>query len=201
MDPEKEDTWFVELLTVPESSKDQGKNWLRIVINEEHFGLPSFRYLLIAAFEPLKIESLGIYYAQPQMMALANLLEHHEIKPEYMSSLFAGRKIKRSNKDLGRVLAIGYLEEERGLKDFRQWGNDWYYALHSCFPDEWKNLAKNTGMGLIELLESNEDLIEAHHTCANGLLSSYAVTREELKEVGYRIFGEAINNLEEIAKK
>ena len=40
------------------------------------------------------------------MMALANLLEHPEIKSDAMISLFAGCWIKRSDKDLGRVLAI-----------------------------------------------------------------------------------------------
>src|SRR4030042_1622234 len=95
MDTEDENAWFFELLTVPESSKDQGKTWLRIVINEGHFGLPSFRYLLLAAFEPVKIEQIGIYYAQPQMMVLANMLEHPKIKPERMSGLFAGLEIKR----------------------------------------------------------------------------------------------------------
>ena len=201
MDPENENAWFIELLTVPESSRDQGKKWLRIVINEGHFGLPSFRYLLIAAFEPVKIDQFGLYYAQPKMMVLANMLEHPEIKPERMSALFADLEIKRSNKDLGRVLAIGYLAENTGLKDFHQWGHDWQYALQSCFPDEWKNLAKIAGMGLRKLLESNEDLVEAHHTCANGLLSSYAVTQEELKEVGNRILGETVETLEELAER
>lgn len=132
------------------------------------------------------------------MMALANLLEHPEIKPDRMSSLFENRSIKRSNKDLGRVLAIGYLEEEKGQKDFRQWGDEWKYTLQSCFPEEWKRLAKNTGMGLRALLESNEDLEEAHHTCAYGLLSSYGVTEGELREVGDRMLGDAIEPLEEL---
>ncbi len=130
---------------------------------------------MIAAFEPVKIDQFGLYYAQPKMMVLANMLEHPEVKPERMSALFAGRDIKRSNKDPGRVLAIGYLAEKTDLKDFRQWGHDWHNAIKSCFPDEWKNLAKNTGMGLMELLKSDGDLVEAHHTCANGLLSSYGV--------------------------
>ncbi len=43
------------------------------------------------------------------MMALANMLEHPKIKSDTMSGLLQGRTIKRSNKDLGRVLAIAYL--------------------------------------------------------------------------------------------
>lgn len=191
-----ENAWFIELLIVPESSLDEGKKWSRIVIDEGHFGLPSFRYLSITAFNPEKIDQLGIYYARPQMLVLANLLEHPEIKPERMSASSADLGEKRSNKDLGRVLAIGYLAQESGLNNFNPWGYEWQVALQKCFPDEWKNLAKNTGNGLKELLQSDEDLEEAHRTCAKGLLSSYTVKKEDLKEVGNRILGEAVGTLE-----
>jgi hypothetical protein len=67
------------------------------------------------------------------MMALANLLEHPDIKAERMSGLFAGRAIKRSNKDLGRALAMAYLAE---LDDYRTWGLAWSSALEACFSDE-----------------------------------------------------------------
>ena len=77
---------------------------------------------------------------QPQMMVLANLLEHPEIKPERMSSTFAGRKIKRTNKDLGRVMAISYLEQSKGRNDFRPWGYQWKDVLAFTFPDNWKDL-------------------------------------------------------------
>lgn len=50
----------------------------------------------LAAFRPTKTE-FGIYRARPEMMALALLLEHPTIKPETMSGLIEGRKIKRSN--------------------------------------------------------------------------------------------------------
>lgn len=201
IDQEDENAWFIELLTEPESSKDLGKKWLRMVVDEGHFGIPSFRYLAVTAFTPDKIDKLGIYYARPQMMVLANLLEHPKIMSDRMSALFAGREIKRSNKDLGRVLAIGYLAEENGIKDFRQWGYEWQKALSKCFQDEWKNLAKNAGTGLRELLQSDEDLVEAHHTCANGLLSSYGVTKEDLLEAGERVLGDAVDTLENLAEK
>jgi hypothetical protein len=76
------------------------------------------------------------------MMALANLLEHPEIKPERMSGLFAGRAIKRSNKDLGRVLAITSLAN---LNDYRPWAVYWKEALEHCFPNEWRDLASRAG--------------------------------------------------------
>jgi hypothetical protein len=201
IDPNGENAWFIELLTVPASSKDQGKQWTRIVIDEGHFGLPSYRYLSVTAYIPEEIDQLGIYCARPEMMALANLLEHPEIKPDRMSALFAGLEIKRSNKDLGRVLAIGYLAQEKGVGDFRPWGFGWQLALKSCFPEEWKNLAKNAGTGLMKLLDSDEDFTEAYHTCTNGLLSSFEVTKHDLKEVSDRLLGEAVETLKELVEK
>jgi hypothetical protein len=201
INPEDENAWFIELLTEPESSKDVGKSWTRIVIDKGHFGLPSFRYLSIAAFLPEKTNDFGLFYARPQMMALANMLEHPEIKPDRMSTRFNGREIKRSNKDLGRVLAIGYLEQEKGTIDFHKWAIDWLTALQICFPEDWKNLAKNAGSGLIQLIGNSTDLEEAHHTCAYGLLSSFGVRLDDLKEVGERIIGEAVADLIEQSKK
>jgi len=197
-DPKEGNDWFVEFLTEPEFSTDQDKKWTRIIIDEGHFGLPSFRFLAITAFQPNRIDDLEIYYAQPKMMALANLLEHPQIKPERMSTAFAGRNIKRSNKDLGRVLAIGYLEQEKYKSDFREWGYEWAVALKDCFRDEWKGLAVNTGSGLAALLQSDEDLDEVYHTCQYGLLTSFGITTEILREVGYRILGDAIGTLQKI---
>jgi len=196
-DPRDENAWFIELLTEPQSTADQGKKWTRIIIDEEiHFGLPSFRFLAITAFNPEKIEEFGICRAQPKMMALANLLEHPKIRPEHMSKSFAGREIKRSNKDLGRVLAIGYLEQEMYNTDLRNWGFEWGYALKHCFPDEWESLAQKAGDGLNALIHSNEDLDEAYHTCANGLLSSFGITTKILQEAGNRILGDAVGALQ-----
>lgn len=199
-DPGTGSEWFVEFLTEPGSSSDQGKKWTRIIIDEGHFGLPSFRFLAITAFLPQKIEELGIYCARPVMMALANLLEHPEIKPDRMSTLVAGRAIKRSNKDLGRVIALGYLESEKNHADLREWGRKWGEALFTCFPDEWKSLAQNAGSGLNALLQSDEDLEEAFHTCVYGLLSNTGIQQGEFKEVGQRILGDSVEKLKEVAE-
>ena len=133
VDTESEEAWFIELLTVPESAEGVGNQWTRLPLAEGHFGLPTFRFLAITAFDPLPAGHLGIRYARPEMMALANLLEHPQIKSDTMSSLFAGRSIKRSNKDLGRVLAITTLAD---LDDYRPWSNSWLNALQTCFPNE-----------------------------------------------------------------
>ena len=60
--------------------------------------------------------------AQPKMMALANLLEHPRILPDVMSGLIADRSIKRSNKDLGRSIAIARLS---GPDAVAEWHADW----------------------------------------------------------------------------
>lgn len=194
--PDSEEAWFIELLTVPESAAGSGKQWTRLPLAEGHFGLPTFRFLSITAFDPLPAGELGIRYARPEMMALANLLEHPEIKSDRMSSLFAGRAIKRSNKDLGRVLAITTLAE---LNDYRPWAASWKRALEHCFRDEWRELASRAGSGLRQLMQNEADLKEAHHTCINGLLASRPPTIAALTAAGDRLLGDVIETLEDLA--
>ncbi|MBK8038852.1 MAG: hypothetical protein IPK22_17225 [Verrucomicrobiaceae bacterium] len=195
-DPAGEDSWFIELLTVPESASVSGRAWTRLPLAEGHFGLPTFRFLSITAFDPLWAGDLGIRHARAEMMALANLLEHPQIKPERMSGAFAGKMIKRSNKDLGRVLAIALLS---ALYDFRPWSASWGHALQSCFPSEWRELSRQAGTGLRALLKSESDLDEARHTCANGLLATQPPTLDTLSLVGERLLIEAIEPLEAAA--
>lgn len=198
VDPDSEEAWFIELLTVPESPEDQGKKWTRLPLAEGHFGLPTFRFLSITAFDPLPAGNLGIRYARPEMMALANLLEHPEIKPERMKGLFAGRAIKRSNKDLGRVLAIATLAD---LDDYRPWATAWSDALKACFPGEWQTLALRAGAGLRAVMASQSDFEEAHHTCLNGLLASQPPSQDSLFAAGERLLVDAVETLEAAAIK
>lgn len=195
-DPASEDSWFIELLTVPESAESGAKTWTRLPLAEGHFGLPTFRFLSITAFEALPVGDLGIRHARPEMMALANLLEHPLIKPERMSALFAGRSIKRSNKDLGRVLAITKLFD---LEDYRPWAARWLRALQECFPNEWRDLTRRAGDGLRALLQSADDLDEAHHTCIFGLLATQPTTQAALRSAGERLIEEVITDLEALA--
>ena len=197
-DPDSEEGWFVELLTVPESTEDKGLQWTRLPLAEGHFGLPTFRFISITAFDALPAGNLGIRYARPEMMALANLLEHPEIRPDRMSGMFAGRAIKRSNKDLGRVLAIATLAN---LDDYRPWATSWKNTLETCFPNDWRALALRVGNGLRDLLASPSDLEEAQHTCLNGLLASQPPTLDALRAAGDRMLGDAIETLEDFAQQ
>ena len=84
VDTESEEAWFIELLTVPESAEGVGNKWTRLPLAEGHFGLPTFRFLAIIAFDPLPAGNLGIRYARPEMMALGKLLAQRppDVLPE-----------------------------------------------------------------------------------------------------------------------
>ncbi len=102
--------WFIELQTVPESESDLGRKDIRLVTSKGHFSLCSFGFLSLAEYQPIPTP-FGIFVARPETMALANLLHHPTIGETSMSGLIGQRRIKRSNKDLGRVLALAYLAE------------------------------------------------------------------------------------------
>ncbi|MBI4702993.1 MAG: hypothetical protein HY744_17900 [Deltaproteobacteria bacterium] len=189
--------WFVELLTVPASEKETGRRWERLELSGGHYALPSFEFLSIAVFLPTKTE-FGIHCARPEMMALALLLEHPTIKPETMGGLIESRRIKRSNKDLGRVLAIARLSSEEAILS---WPSAWERGLQSCFPSRWRRLARSVGSGLRRLLESRPDLEEAHHTCVYGLLRSRPATVEELEIAGRRVLQDAVEPVERLGRK
>jgi hypothetical protein len=135
----------------------------------------------------------GIYYAQPATMALANLLSHQKIGLETMSTKIGGREIKRSNKDLGRILAMARL----GDKELDGWPQIWVDALESRFPMQFDRLAPIVGNGLRALLASENDLEQAVHTCNHGLLVDEVVTVRELKQTGLRFMQDVIDVFEQ----
>lgn len=195
--PPNSKEWFLELLTVPEPDRSTGKNWIRLELGSDHYGIPSFQFLPVATFQPVETDA-GIFCARPSMMALANLLENPEIKPDRMSGIIEARSIKRSNKDLGRVLAISRLSTE---EEILTWAGIWGEALREVFPNEWRKYARRGGDGLRILLASEEDLEQAHHTCINGLLASVPVTIEQLSIVGIRLIRDAVEPLEQQARR
>ena len=196
LNPPGEPDWFIELLTVPESPTDMKKRWVRLATSAGHFGLCSFGFLSLTNYRPISTP-LGIAIARPELMALANLLEHPEIRPETMSGLIAAREIKRSNKDLGRVLAIARLTVGRNEDAFLDWPALWRDAMQARFPDTWRMLVGKTGAGLRQLLDRPNDLDEARHTCEYGLLASAPSTTEQLGLVGLRLLQDAVEPLEQ----
>lgn len=192
--------WFIELLTVPESESDLGRKDIRIVTTKGHFSLCSFGFLSLAEFQPIRTP-FGISIARPETMALANLLHHPAIGDQAMSGLIGGRRIKRSNKDLGRVLALAYLAEARQEDSLLAWPQVWAAALQSRFPTRWRSLVPNVGNGLRQLIqpENEADLEESRHTCEYGLLVSQAPSLKLLEVTGKRLLQDAIEPLEKIA--
>jgi hypothetical protein len=193
--------WFIELLTVPESESDLGRKDIRIVTSRGHFSLCSFGFLSLAEFQPIHTP-FGIAIARPETMALANLLHHPAIGDQPMSGLIGGRRIKRSNKDLGRVLALAYLAEARQEDSLLEWPQVWAAALQSRFPTIWRDLIPNVGNGLRQLIqpESEADLDEARHTCEYGLLVSQAPSLKLLEVTGKRLLQDAVEPLEKLAQ-
>lgn len=195
--PPNQSEWFIELLTVPSSSQDRKFRLTRLATKHGHFALPSFGFLSLANLDPIPTD-MGILIARPEMMALANLLEHPEIGSEIMTAGFAGRPdIKRSNKDLGRVLAIARLAMARDQDALQTWPSLWKQAFKTRFRQEWRTLARCAGKGLRALLASEPDLDQARFTCINGLLAGRPPTLRQLKVVGERLLQDAIEPLED----
>lgn len=199
--PRESDDFFIELLTVPQTNDAEGKRYIRLPTSHGHFSLCSFAYLLLAEYKPLATE-FGISIARPEMMALANLLHHPTIGKELMSGLIGRRQIKRSNKDLGRVIALAWLSENQSADALIQWPSLWVEALESCFPSRWRDLAHSAGGGVRQLLEeANEpDLDEALHTCVHGLLASKPPTLTVMRVTGERLIMDAVEPLEQAAQ-
>lgn len=199
LNPPGNDEWFIELLGAPEERPDatRGRNLVRLETRYGHFTLCSFGYLGLVEHKPL-ITEFGIYIASPEMMALANLLHHPRIGAEVMSGDQFGGGIKRSNKDLGRVLALAYLTTAQELET---WPEKWAEALEARYPMEAPELAVRAGTGLRELLASPDDLHQAHITCSRGLLASIDVRLEALQATGERLMADVIEPLEEKARQ
>jgi hypothetical protein len=197
--PGESAAWFIELLAVPERPEDRSISHTRIHTKFGDFSLVSFGFLALANWEPI-LTDLGIYIARPEMMALANLLSHPQIGPETMGGLIEEREIKRSNKDLGRVLALALLAVQRDEDSLLKWPKQWESALRDRYPNEWRSLAENMGSGLRQLLASEDDLDEARHTCQWGLLASNPPTKTVLRIAGERLLQDARVPLERASR-
>lgn len=119
-------------------------------------------------------------------------LEHPAIKPD----LIEGTRDKRSNKDLGRALAIARLSTEA---DLESWAPHWLGALRGRFHHHWKDLALHAGEGIRALLESPADLQQAAEIANRGLLASKPVNEETLRATAEQLLAFVVTELETIA--
>lgn len=198
--PSEEAFWFLEILGAPGPEDPQGRQFRRLETRHGHFALCSFRFLALAEHQPIKAES-GIRVARPEMMALANLLHHPEVRPDTMSGLIDERRIKRSNKDLGRVLALAWLAVARDEDALERWPALWLEALQAAFKDDWRDLVSSAGRGLEMLLDARhqEDFEEARHTCVYGLLATDRPGPAAFRATGERVLEEGVRELQRLA--
>lgn len=192
--------WFLELLGAPDEQSVQAKTFHRVRTTLGHFAICSFNYLALAEWEPIETKH-GVRIARPEMMALANLLHHPSIAP----NLIAETQSKRSNKDLGRVLALAYLaaqmDRRNGTEELGLWALRMAEALKNRFPDRAKHLALSAGAGIRILMNSSGDRDEALMICNRGLLASLEVGRQVFDATGRRFIQQVIEPLEEEAAR
>lgn len=192
--------WFLELLGAPDAWQPNAppRQFHRMVTTAGHFAVCSFGFLALVEHEPVMTE-LGVRVARPEMMALANLLHHPAIGPERMS----GTSWKRSNKDLGRVLALAYLalarDRRNGTDEFDGWAAQMWAALQSRFTEHAPLLAQQAGQGLHALLDSPADLAQALEIAHLGLLASVSVDQRAFVATGRRLLADVIEPLEALA--
>lgn len=190
--------WFLELLGAPNAQAEQGRTFHRVQTSIGHFAICSFNYLALAEWKPINTK-YGVRIARPDMMALANMLHHPTIAPD----LIAGTNTKRSNKDLGRVLALAWLTAEQDRRTRREELGDWSMhmgeALQARFPNRARALALDAGAGIRALMASDGDRDEALSICNQGLLASLEVDRDAFAAIGRRFIQQVIEPLEEAA--
>jgi len=195
LNPPDNPEWFLELNASPPKDQAEGKRVERVITTHGHFAIFSFRFLALAEENPIRTP-YGIAIARPEMMALANLLHHPAISP----IVIQGTTDKRSNKDLGRVLALAWLAIARDENAMQGWSEKWLAALKNRFPREWKDLALHAGDGVRALLASPPDLEQALRLCNDGLFARRPITGENLAATGRRLLGDGVGPLETAAR-
>lgn len=188
--------WFLELLSAPPQyiHGAPAKKLERVHTKVGDFAICSFEYLALVEWQPLPTIH-GVHIARPEMMALSNLLHH-----PFISDVCIGdTDDKRSNKDLGRVLALAHLtiarDRKNGTDEIAEWPLRMWQALQSKFGDQAKPLAQRAGAGIGALLSSAVDLQQALRIANRGLLTSMDVGVDAITATGRRLKAEVLEPL------
>ncbi len=193
--------WFLELLSAPPDYEAGGepKQLQRVRTSAGDFAICSFAFLALTEWMPLPTQH-GVRIARPEMMALANMLHH----PGIDATLIAGTDYKRSNKDLGRVLALAYLTIARDRRDDQdelgQWAARMWEALRQKFGDYAPILARRAGLGIEALLARRNDLAQALRIANVGLLASLDLGLDAIEATGRRFQAEVLEPLTDLAR-
>lgn len=189
--PSSSEAFFIELLGYPDQHQREIRKWIPIQLDDGWYGLPTFRFMGLTGVERQSAAN-GLAYAAPWMMALSNLLSHPEVGTATMSEPIDGRTLLRSAKDLGRVLGLALLS---GREETEMWPARWAVAMRESFPSDQVELAARAGDGLRALLDDPGALDQARHALDVGLLAGRGVTTEQLRDVGERLFVDALEPL------
>ncbi|HEX4514763.1 MAG TPA: hypothetical protein VH054_14540 [Polyangiaceae bacterium] len=188
--PPSRNTYFIELLGMPHLAQSASRKWERIELRgtavDGWYVVPCFRYMALFESE-LQTSELGIKYASPTLMALANLLAHPVIGPEKIGDT----EILRSAKDLGRAVSLAWLDREA----IDEWADVDWRALERHFGDEARPLAARAPMGLRALLANGLALSQAYDLATGGLLVGAGVTRPAFEATAQTL----LDVLEELA--
>ena len=199
--PPEGSQWFLELMGAPPPyvSGSEGKKHRPIDTAHGTFVLCSFDFLALAEWGPL-MTTFGVRLARPEMMALANMLHH----PSLSETRIEGTIWKRSNKDLGRVLALAHLTIERDRRaetdELGEWAGRMWKALQEKFGADARTLALRAGNGIRALMDSRADLEQAVVIANLGLLASMDLGTQEVSATGRRLVVEVIEELELLAQ-
>jgi hypothetical protein len=169
--PESRD-YFVEFLGLPGPRQRAPLAWRPLRLGDGWYGVACLRHMGRVTVGRRR-SAEGLEYASPGSMALANLLSHPTLGAQRMSEPMGGRTLLRSSKDLGRVLALAWLEGREGTA---AWGADWRRRLGGP-------ALRKAGLGLRALLADPAALEEARMTTEIGLLSRQGVTAAMLRAV------------------
>ena len=125
------------------------------------------------------------------MMALSNLLAHPTIdEKKRITDPIEGRRLLRSAKDLGRVLALARLANR---PDIEAWPATWETALRAKYPErEVAGLGARAGNGIRALLSHREALADAHFAVDVGLLRGHSVSIDQLRAIAEQLLVDAL---------